>query len=256
MIHSFLLIGQSNMAGRGDIVEAIPVNTDHIKVMRNGRWLRMFRPVNPDRSFAGVSLAESFAEAYANKYGVDVGLIPCADGGTSLNQWQPGSILLDNAVYQARLASRTSTIAGILWHQGESDVAPGRRETYAERFTVMANALRDALELWDVPLLVGGLGDYLTNYMVLKDGVETFPERDYPLVNAQLQTLAATLPRTGFVSAEGLTPKADNLHFDAKSLHAFGLRYFEVFETLRDPNKVFEEKPHPDAALRTAMELL
>ena len=256
MIHSFLLIGQSNMAGRGEIAEAIPVNTDHIKVMRNGRWLRMFRPVNPDRSFAGVSLAESFAEAYANKYGVDVGLISCADGGTRLEQWKPGSILFDNAVYQARLAQRTSTIAGILWHQGESDCADGLHQTYAERFTVMANALREALDLWDVPLLVGGLGDYLADYKVIKEDAETYPCGNYRLVNAQLQQIATTLPRTGFVSAEGLTPKPDILHFNAKSLHEFGLRYFEVFETLRDPNKIFEEKPHPDAALRTAMELL
>ena len=60
MIHSFLLIGQSNMAGRGVIEEAIPVDNTHIKVLRNGRWQKMFRPVNPDRSFSGVSLAESF----------------------------------------------------------------------------------------------------------------------------------------------------------------------------------------------------
>ena len=256
MIHSFLLIGQSNMAGRGAIEEAVPVNTDHIKVMRNGRWFRMFRPINPDRSFAGSSLAESFAEAYANKHGVDVGLVPCADGGTRLDQWQPGSILFDNAVYHAKLAQRTSTIAGILWHQGESDCADHLAKTYAQRFTVMINALREELGLWDVPVLVGGLGDYLSEYRSVKEGVETNPCQGYAQVNAQLQQLAATLPRTGFVSAEGLTPKDDNLHFNAKSLYEFGLRYFEVFETLRDPNKIFEEKPHPDAAIRTAMELL
>lgn len=253
MIHAFLLIGQSNMAGRGAIEEAIPVDNTHIKVLRNGRWQKMFRPVNPDRSFSGVSLAESFAEAYANKYGVDVGLIPCADGGTSLAQWQPGGLLFDHAVYQARLANRTSTIAGILWHQGEADCKDGLHQTYAQRFTVIADALREELGLWDVPLLVGGLGDYLADYTNAKD------ERvcaNYHLVNAQLQSLATTLPRCGFVSAEALTPKPDNLHFNAQSLHNFGLRYFAEFEKLRDPGKVFEEKPHPDHAVRSEMELL
>lgn len=253
MIHSFLLIGQSNMAGRGEIADAIPVNTDHIKVLRNGRWLRMFRPINPDRSFSGVSLAESFAERYAETYGVDVGLIPCADGGTRLDQWQPGSLLFDHAVYQAKLASRTSTIAGILWHQGESDCPDGLHQTYAQRFTVIANALREELGLEDVPLLVGGLGDYLADYANAKG---EYVCANYLLVNDQLQGLAATLPRCGFVSAEGLTSKSDHLHFNAQSLYQFGLRYFEVFETLRDPNKVFEEKPRPDSALRTEMELL
>lgn len=253
MIHSFLLIGQSNMAGRGVIEEAIPVDNTHIKVLRNGRWQKMFRPVNPDRSFSGVSLAESFAEAYANKYGVDVGLIPCADGGTSLAQWQPGSLLFDHAVYQARLASRTSTIAGILWHQGEADCPDGRHQTYAQRFTVMANALREALKLWDVPLLLGGLGDYLADYVSAKGEAVC---ANYHLVNDQLKQVAAALPRTGYVPADGLTPKPDILHFNAKSLHEFGLRYFAEFEKLRDPNKIFEEKPHPDNAVRSEMELL
>ena len=147
----------------------------------------------------------------------------------------------------------TSTIAGILWHQGEADCAQERYKTYAQRFTVMSNALRDALGLWDVPLLVGGLGDYLKDYV---NGNGVCSCINYPFVNEQLQLIAATLPRTGFVSAEGLTPKPDILHFNAKSLHEFGLRYFEVFEALRDPNKIFEEKPHPDNAVRTAMEEL
>ena len=70
MIHSFLLIGQSNMAGRGLIEDAIDVDATHIKVLRNGRWQAMYRPVNNDRFFSGVCLAESFAEKYSEKYAV------------------------------------------------------------------------------------------------------------------------------------------------------------------------------------------
>lgn len=65
MIHSFLLIGQSNMAGRGFFSEAADVDSSRIKILRNGRWQPMFRPINPDRAFSGVNLAESFAECYA-----------------------------------------------------------------------------------------------------------------------------------------------------------------------------------------------
>ena len=39
-------------------------------------------------------------------------------------------------------------------------------------------------------------------------------------------------------------------HINSASLHAFGIRYFEVFETRRDPNKVFVEEPAPNDALR------
>ena len=83
MIHAFLMIGQSNMSGRGYLRDAKEINTEHIYIQRNGRWQQMFRPVVPDRSFAGVCLAESFAERYAAEHGCNVGLIPCSDGGTS-----------------------------------------------------------------------------------------------------------------------------------------------------------------------------
>ena len=249
MIHSFLLIGQSNMAGRGDLNEAADINTEHIKVLRNGRWQPMFRPVNPDRAFSGTNLAESFAEAYANKYGVDVGLIPCADGGTSLEQWKEGGLLFDNALFQARLASRTSTIAGVLWHQGEMDCADELSATYQPRFEAMMSSLRKELDLYDVPFLLGGLGDFLA------DCPHDPHVHNYRKVNAQLEKTAKENPMTGFVSAEGLESKADQLHFNASSLHEFGLRYFTEFEKLRNPNKVFIDKSHLDG-VRSAMESL
>ncbi len=77
----------------------------------------MFRPVNPDRSFSGTCLAESFAREYSKAHpDVDVGIIPCADGGTKTRQWLPGEVLFDNAVNCAKLAMRTSVLKGILWH--------------------------------------------------------------------------------------------------------------------------------------------
>ena len=104
MIHSFLMIGQSNMAGRGKKEDVEPIDNKELKVLRNGRWQNMYVPVNCDRAFSGVSLAESFADAYQKDHGVQVGLIPCADGGTTLDQWKEGSILYDHAVFQAKLA--------------------------------------------------------------------------------------------------------------------------------------------------------
>ena len=250
MIHSFLLIGQSNMAGRGYLHEAVEVDNSHIKVLRNGRWVKMFRPINPDRSFSGVSLGERFAERYAQKYDVDVGLICCADGGTKIGQWQPGEILLDHAIYQAQLASRTSTIAGVLWHQGESDCSdPLLRANYEQGFLRIMDELKNKLDLHDVPFLIGGLGDYLVDYA----GADC---RGYREINETLERIAQNNPMTGFVTAEGLTPNPDNLHFSAQSLYEFGNRYFEVFEQVRNSKKVFHEKDTKNAAIQSGMELL
>lgn len=249
MIHSFLLIGQSNMAGRGLMHEAVPVNAENLLVLRNGRWQKMYRPVNCDRPFSGVSLAESFAEAYASDHPVQVGLIPCADGGTALHQWQEGSLLFDHAVCQARLAQRTSTIAGVLWHQGEADSRPDRYPLYEERLTAILRAFRRELQLEDVPFLLGGLGDFLPLY-------GTGQLIHYPHVNAALQRIAEKEEMTGFVPANDLSANEDNLHFSAAALHEFGLRYYERFKMLERADKVFAEKPDPDHAVRDPMELL
>lgn len=212
MIHAFLMVGQSNMAGRGIASEVEPIQNRHIKVLRNGRWLPMYVPVNNDRSFSGISLAESFADAYAKEKQVDVGLIPCADGGTCLEDWQIGGLLYDHAVMQARLAQRTSLLRGILWHQGEGDCTPERYPLYEERLTLILQGFRRDLCLPEAPILVGGLGDFLA------DRTEDPNLKNYVFVNQALQDLAAHNAAIGFVPADGLLPNPDNLHFCAKAL--------------------------------------
>lgn len=249
MIHSILIIGQSNMAGRGRVSEALPVSDPRIKVLRNGRWQNMFRPVNPDRAFSGVCLAESFAKKYVEEHNVELGIIPCADGGTSLLQWREGGLLYDHAVMQARLAERTSTIVAVLWHQGEADCAPHLAEAYYDKASAIFNALRRDLKLGDVPFIVGGLGDFLPE----RESVHLY---NYTAVNAQLQKLAENDALIGFASAEGLTDNGDHLHFDARSLYEFGERYYAEFLKLEKRDRVFLEKASPDDAVRSSMEAL
>ena len=236
MIHSFLLIGQSNMAGRGKKSEVEPIVNENILVLRNGIFRPMYVPVNPDRPHSGVCLAESFADRYAREKGVQVGLIPCADGGTTLSQWQVGGLLFDHACYMAELASRTSTIAGVLWHQGESDCGEDAYPVYEEKLTVILDALRERLGLYDVPFLLGGLGDFLAKR------TQSPHLANYPHVNEALMRVAAKQPCTGFVSAEGLSCNADNLHFSAVALREFGERYYEEFLKLENKEKVLAAK--------------
>lgn len=250
-MHSFLLIGQSNMAGRGYLNEANEIDTSRIYTLRNGRWQKMFRPINPDRSFSGVNLAESFAEAYAKKHNEDVGLICCADGGTTIDQWQPGEILYDNAIAQAKLAMRTSNISGILWHQGESDCCGGKNIIYKSKLIKLLNYLRNDLDIENVPILLGGLGDFLSDC----------PRPDwelgnYAFINKEIQSVADTYKMVGFVSAKGLTSNPDNLHFNASSLYEFGLRYFEVFESLQYSSENFITNNTKNDIQRSEMELL
>ena len=250
MIHSILIIGQSNMAGRGYVKEVEPIVNDKLFVLRNGRWRAMYVPVNPDRVKSGINLAESFADRYAGDHDVEVGIIPCADGGSCLDQWVPGSLLFDHAVFQAKLAQRTSTIAAVLWHQGESDCSPSRYPVYEKKLKVILDAFRKELDLYDVPFLLGGLGDYLESCP------RPEPFENYVHVNAALKSLAEKEDMMGFVSAEGLGANPDLLHFSASALREFGNRYYEEFLKLEDKEKVFVEKASMDLAIRNDIENL
>lgn len=232
---AFLMMGQSNMAGRGDFGEVPEISDPRIFMLRNGRWQMMSEPINPDRGVfptgeygihSGIGPAASFAEEYLKQYGCEVGLIPCADGGTRISQWQPGTPLFDHAMMQAELAMRSSEIAGILWHQGESDSYSieniGR---YADQFLNMIEAARTRLGAPDLPVIAGELGYFLPGYAGGK-------YRFYGALNRELHALQARLPRYAVASASGLTSRPDSLHFNSKSCREFGKRYFEAYREI------------------------
>lgn len=224
MINSFLMIGQSNMAGRGYLNDVKQIYDEKIKMLVNGRWQTMTEPINFDRPTSGIGLAASFAGAWRLKNDQEeIGLIPCADGGTSLNDWAVGGALFENAVFQAKLALRSSKLCGILWHQGENDSFGGLSALYYDKLSIIIDAFRSELDAPDIPFITGGLGDFLSGGRYGKYFTE------YNQVNHALQKFAETKPDCYFVTANGLTANADGLHFDAVSQRRFGIRYFESF---------------------------
>ena len=232
-IRSFLMIGQSNMAGRGDFDEVPPIKNPNCYMLRMGRWQGMSEPVNPDRAIfggfhSGVCLATSFADAYANANGVKVGLIPCADGGTRISQWMPGELLYDHAVMMAKLAMRTSRLCGILWHQGESDCKDDESLlAHREKLLTVMRSLRRDLEDEDLPIIVGELSENINT--------EKWKVGDRPAkMNSTFYEIAEQLSPCTVVSSKGLALKADGIHFNSVSLREFGIRYFEAYKQLEN----------------------
>lgn len=233
---SFLLIGQSNMAGRGDFGEVSQIINDNCYMLRSGRWQPMSEPINPDRNIfsyfhSGVGLSASFADSYARHFNEDIGLIPCADGGTSLSEWMPGEILFDNAVCQAKLAARTSEIAGILWHQGENDSHhKSDAKSYKERFTIMITELKRQLGNPNLPVILGELGEFAKTY---NNGSLKYIDT----VNASLNELTKEIPSCAIASSDGLGHRGDNIHFNSASYRILGERYFEAYMRLYNESK-------------------
>ena len=221
---SILMIGQSNMAGRGFINEVPMICNERILMLRNAGWQMMAEPINYDRPNAGIGLAGSFAAMWCMEHeGEQIGLIPCAEGGSSLDDWAGDKNLFKNAVIQAGFAMQDSELIGILWHQGESDSYGGGYQTYYKKLQVIIESLRKELNAFEVPLIIGGLGDFLG-----KNGFG-LNCTEYELVNEQLLKFAREQENSCFVTAEGLTPNPDGIHMDAVSQRRFGVRYYEAF---------------------------
>ncbi len=218
----FLLCGQSNMAGRGEFGQFPPIRDPRCFMLRCGQWVPMEEPVTCDKclSMLGIGPGSSFAKAYAETFDEDVGLVACAYGGSSLTDWRVDGPLFRHAVAMGKLVQETDEIAGILWHQGESENFDLQRaETYAQRFTKIMESLLARLHI-SVPVILGELGSFQ----------DTEPYNG--LVNEQIRALGER-PGWGYASAEGLTDKGDALHFDTRSQMELGKRYFDVYKTLR-----------------------
>jgi hypothetical protein len=228
----FLLIGQSNMAGRGKIEEQD--RRPHPRVWtltKSDEWAPAVDPLHYDKpKVAGVGLGKTFRETIADAVGnehVQVGLVPCAVGGTSIDKWKKGDALYHEAVRRARIALKHGRLAGILWHQGESDCgSEAKRAAYPAKLERLITDLRADLDAPDVPFVLGQLGP--------------FHETKAPGSQAMSELLLAfpkTHANTACATTEGLTDVGDGTHFDAKSLRELGRRYAAAYLKLRDTGK-------------------
>ena len=227
--HLFLLVGQSNMAGRGEL--SAQDTTPHPRVLmldKSGKWVPAIDPMHFDKPAAGVGLGKTFGQLMAEANpGITVGLIPCAVGGSPIDAWKPGEYYAptkshpwDDCLERAEIALKSGTLSGILWHQGESDSNRDLSYTYEAKLHDLILRFREKLEAKSVPFVVGQMGKF-----------EDVPwDEFHDRVDAAHRSLPLKIPNTAYVSAEGLQHKGDKVHFDAASYRKLGNRYFEAYQ--------------------------
>lgn len=226
----FLLIGQSNMVGRGVVEEIDRQPFARVwSLDKDLRWQAAVDPLHWDNAQAGVGPGRTFARwlAQANP-NVEIGLIPAAVGGTSLEQWAPGGQLYLEAMRRLKAALPSGRLRGILWHQGERDSRDNSAFNYIGRLGEFVDQLRKDVGVADVPIVVGEIGEFLY----------TRNDTSYPnalLINQQLALVPVSIFRTAFVSSAGLGHIGDQLHFNAAAQREFGRRYALAFLSL-DPS--------------------
>ena len=161
---SVLLIGQSNMAGRGFAEDVEPISDDRITMLnQSNEWVKMEEPIHFDKSAAGIGLAASFANGFVETFDCELGLIPAAFGGTTIADWKVGGTYYNDAVARAKEAQKTSEICAILWHQGESN--RNNHSSYAEKLQVILDAFIADLGLdpEKIIIITGELREISTN---------------------------------------------------------------------------------------------
>ena len=209
-----LLLGQSNMSGRGDLDTVEAISDPRITMMREYSYVTMVEPIHLAKR-GGAGLAASFAKAFVETFDCELGLVPCAVGGTSLADWAVGGELYNDALACARAALETSDICAILWHQGCSDMSIASE--YAAKLKVILDSLMADLGLDKdkIVIVTGELG--------------TFKGSARNEHTAQLNSLYSYYPNYGVASSTGLLALDVTTHFDAPSLRVFGYRYFDIF---------------------------
>jgi hypothetical protein len=224
----FLLAGQSNMAGRGEISDVdLKIHPRILMLAKDGSWQHAVDPIHYDKKIAGAGLAKSFAiELVQRDEEITIGLVPAACGGSPISTWEPGAYFektdshpYDDAIARTKRATQDGTLTGILWHQGEADSRPERSAVYQHKLAGLIQRLRDDLNAPDIPFVIGQLGQFPG---------KPWSEGRHTINEAHI-AVATEIPMTGFVSSTGLTSKDDNTHFNTKSLHKFGQRYAQTY---------------------------
>ncbi len=235
--HLYILMGQSNMAGRGEITEDYK-NENHPRVFmldKNNQWVLARHPVHFDKSVAGVGPGLAFAIKMANENpNVRIGLIPCAVGGTPIAAWQPGAydkatktFPYDEAVTRIETAMKWGVVKGMLWHQGEADSPPNKASIYLKEFAVLVERIRSVTHNAHLPVVAGELGRYKELYQNLNEVLKKLPD---------------TIRYSAVASSEGLVDKGDNTHFSSASAETLGKRFAEKMILLQSKSDTQKKK--------------
>jgi sialate O-acetylesterase len=194
----------------------------------------------------------AFGQALAEAKGTQLGLIPAAHGGTSLDEWRVGSLPdggrtlaggLWERVQRARATARVE-LGGILWYQGEADDSAEDAQSYGRRFDDWVNAIRVQLDAPRLPVYVVQLGRVVaTELDLLADG---WVEAGLDAVREAQRAAPGRLADVGMVSAIDLG-LVDDCHIDAPGLVRLGRRLARlVLNDGRAPNVVRVERA-PDS---------
>lgn len=215
-------IGQSNMAGRANIgsytneIQDVYLLTPDGNVEIASNPMNKYSNIRKDISLQKLGPSYSCAVQLQEHVKKPIAFVVNAQGGSSITTWyQAGKSNYDASIARAKEAQRFGKIRAVIWHQGESDSSnPG---TYMDRLKTLVQSLRNDLNEPDLFFVAGELAYWRGG----GTGSTAF--------NTLIHTIAANIPNSDWISADGCTPLIDasDPHFDTPSAILLGERYAE-----------------------------
>ncbi|KAL2232622.1 probable carbohydrate esterase At4g34215 [Sesamum indicum] len=225
----FILAGQSNMAGRGGLKSGMwdgyvpPECESSPKILRlnaDNKWEEARPPLHRDIDYlkaCGIGPGLAFANSILKKnlsIG-EIGLVPCAIGGTQISEWRRGGPLYKQLMSRARAALQGGgIIRAILWYQGESDTRSEEdAKLYKTRLAKFFTDIRFDLKLPELPVvqvaLASGEGPYIDDIRKAQLGID--------------------LPNVKCVDAKGMKIGYDGLHLSTEGEVHIGQMMADAF---------------------------
>lgn len=215
----YLLIGQSNMAGRAPIETQDKDSIQNVFLFTGNQdkyWEKAANPLNKystvrksismQKLGPGYGFAKEMIRLQPTK---KIGLVVNARGGTSIEEWIPGGVLYNEAVKQTKIALKSGVLKGVIWHQGEAN-SKGYN-SYMPQIEALINSLRKDLNMDDLPFVAGQLS-------------ADKPQRAN--FNKMILELPTVVKHTGVITTEN-TSTIDRTHFNSASQRLLGKRYAE-----------------------------
>ena len=116
----------------------------------------------------GVGPGIYFARHILKHTGRPIALIPCALGGSKIDQWDPERIVEgDSSLYGAminRISRTGSRVRGLIWIQGESEAMLRRQDTYMENLLHLFDSFREDVGDPDLPVLIVQIGRFINGF--------------------------------------------------------------------------------------------
>jgi sialate O-acetylesterase len=135
----------------------------------------------------GVGPGLAFGLEMLERTGIPQGLVCCAHGGTSMDQWSPDKKSEQgNSFYGAmlrRFVKLGQPIAGMLWYQGCSDT--GCADEYTVKMEYLVKSVREDFSLPDLPWMTVQIGKfyplddnpYSPGWMSIREQQRLLPEK-------------------------------------------------------------------------------